>query len=167
MKFVKTYAVKSVLIATALLTTGIAQGADSSVADAYMKVYTDSKASFEELGKLYSKDVVFRDPTSDKWGEYAWNIDGRSKILEAMKTHASQFDEISISYRTQVKYTSSGHTVYTGKVKLSQVKDNVLETICSPITTIISVRDGKVVEHRDYVDYDTWESSKKKGDQDC
>jgi ketosteroid isomerase-like protein len=57
------------------------------------------------------------------------------------------------------KYESAGHVVYSGKVKAITESGGVLEVVCAAVTTIITVKAGKVVEHRDYVDYTIYENS--------
>ena len=112
---------------------------DRDIADEYMKAY--SQFDLNEMTRFYTTDARFRDPTSDMWGEHAWNIDE--------------------------KYESGGHTIYTGKVKYSGLKAGELTTRCLLISTVVSVKDGKVVEHRDYIDYANFDIARKSGDQDC
>ncbi|MGH1541536.1 MAG: hypothetical protein ACRBHB_14005 [Arenicella sp.] len=149
---------------TALVTVA-AQSSEPNVADEYMKVYANFDVN--KLETFYSKNAKFKDPTSEMWGEYAWNIDGKEHIIKRMKSFFSGFESSSAKYIIREKYASAGHHVYTGKVKFSFTKEGVLETTCMAITTIVSVKGDKVVEHRDYIDYDNLESSKKTGDQNC
>lgn len=143
----------------------LASASESKLADEYMKAY--ATFDVDKLSTFYSDNAVFTDPTSEIWGEYAWNMNGKKAIVKRMKSFFSEFDKASVEYNVKEKYESAGYTIYTGKAKFAFVKKGVLETSCLLVTTIISTNDGKVTEHRDYLDYDNLETSKKVGDQSC
>ena len=155
----------TLILTTSTLVTSLAHGDALSVADNYMKAY--AKFDLDAMSKFYADDAIFRDPTSDMWGDYAWNMDGKEKIISRMKAFFNDYESGSASYAIKEKYESSGHTIYTGKVKYSLTKNGELQTRCMRISTVVSVKDGKVVEHRDYIDYANFDTSKKIGDQDC
>ena len=150
---------------SATLISSIAHSDDAKIADAYMKAY--ARFDLDAMSAFYSDDAKFRDPTSDMWGEYAWNMDGKQKIIDRMKAFFADYEDSAATYAVKEKYESSGHTIYTGKVKYSLTKNGELQTRCMRISTVVSVKDGKVVEHRDYIDYDNFDTSMKVGDQDC
>ncbi len=157
----------TVLVITGFLFTCFSYSSEFNLADDYMQAY--SEFDMKRLAEFYSDDAIFIDPTSEIWGDKAVKMYGKEQIFKRWEALFLRFDKISAAYNVKTKYHSAGHSVYTGKVKFSTVKKGEAETStsCAFITTIISVKEGKVVEHRDYFDYDTWKASKKIGDQDC
>lgn len=158
-----THPIKAVLL-TAALIAGAAHGDDSGIIDDYMKAFF--AFDVKKLSEYYTEDAIFRDPTSEVWGEEsAWNMDGKEQIMKKMNSFLSNYDEVTIQYNVKTRYESGGHHVFTGKSKVSYEKQGALETACVAVTSVVSVKDGKVVEHRDYYDYDNFK--KIPGDQDC
>lgn len=165
-RFIDKKAIANVaLLATAFALATPTQGASTNVAAEYMRAY--SIFDVGALASFYSENALFRDPTSEVWGESAWNMDGKADILRRIESFASKYDNVSIDYNVREQYESAGYNVFTGKAKISYEKDGTLETRCLLVTTIVTTKDGKVAEHRDYFDYANYEASKKAGDQIC
>jgi ketosteroid isomerase-like protein len=131
--------------------------------------YLDAYRHFDVAGmaSFYEDDAVFTDPTSEIYGKDAYNMEGKDKIVKRLNGFVGMYDSISLDFRVSDTYESAGHVVFLGKAKVILVKDGSKSTMCGKLTTIISVKDEKVIEHRDYFDYDAANKNLKKGDQDC
>ena len=139
--------------------------AESNVADEYIEAYY--VFDVEKIGAFYADDAKFNDPTSEIFGKYAFVQSGKLEILKGLNKFVANYDEISMAVDIKQQYESAGHNVYTGMAKVTTVKGGVLKTSCAFLTTIISVKDEKVVEHRDYYDYKMAQKTGKTGDQNC
>lgn len=148
-----------------MLIASISARAESNVADEYIKAYY--VFDVERIGAFYADEAKFNDPTSEIFGQYAFIQSGKFEILEGLSAYVANYDKISMAIDIKQQYESAGHNVYTGMAKVTTVKGGVLKTSCAFLTTIISVKDKKVVEHRDYYDYKMAEKTGKTGDQNC
>ncbi len=154
-----------IILFSILSQANIAISRELSVADEYMKAY--AIFDLKKMEKFYSTNAKFLDPTSEVWGEHAFMKHSKEEIIAGLTSFISNYDKVSLEYSIRERYESAGHNVYSGKTKVTLRKNGVIETSCAPITTIITVKDGKVIEHRDYFDYKTAEATNRKGDQDC
>ena len=134
------------------------------IADAYLEVYVDF--NLEKMEPFYSEDAVFIDPTSEVWGEDGFDWHGKKEVMAGMEAVVAEFNP-KVEYFIKEKYESAGHVVYTGKAKAITTVEGVIETACVAVTTIITVKAGKIAEHRDYVDYTTYENTDWTGNQEC
>lgn len=120
-------------------------------ANRYLDAY--QKLDFVELERSYAEGAAFEDPTSlmiqGIGGPFVWR--GREKILAGIRTWAQSIS--SLRYDIDDVYEASGRVVFVGAV------NPVVATGAGPvqykyrIVTIITIEDGRVVEHRDYTDY--------------
>ncbi len=124
-----------------------------AVADAYLKVY--QVFDLEKMEPFYSEDAIFYDPTSEMWGEDGFHWRGKKEIMEGMRKLVAEFNP-KMEYIVKERYESAGHVVYSGKGRAVAVEDGATRISCNAVTTVITVKAGKVVEHRDYADYATY-----------
>ena len=122
------------------------------IADAYLEAY--QAYDLDRLNEFYAPDAAFIDPTSlDMSNPFNWT--GKDEIVGHLRQYLENVSSATFYYDIQRKYESSGRVVYNA-VGSFTVKTPQMEISGSaPIVTIITVNDGKVIEHRDYVDYHT------------
>jgi len=122
-----------------------------ATAQEYLAAY--SRMDLKALERLYAEDAVFDDPTSTKvqgiGGPFVWH--GRKEILAHIGEWAKSMQ--SLNYDVERVYEASGHVVFVGDVKPLVVTPEGLVQNVYPIVTIVTVADGRVVEHRDYTNY--------------
>ena len=106
----------------------------------------------ERLESFYAADVRFIDPTSERTPlAQPFIFEGRDNVLAAIAQAAQSF--VCIRYDVRRIYESSGHVVFAGKSQGLLKSEQGLFTGDGTIVTIITIKEGKVVEHRDYYDY--------------
>jgi ketosteroid isomerase-like protein len=120
-------------------------------AQEYLAAY--ARMDLKALEALYTEDAVFNDPTSTKipgiGGPFLWR--GRKEILDHIGEWAKSIR--SLNYDVERVYEASGHVVFVGKVKPLIAAPEGPVQYTYPIVTIITITDGRVVEHRDYTNY--------------
>ena len=129
--------------------------------DAYRAFDVDSMVSF------YEADSVFTDPTSEIFGDDAYTMVGKDQIVKRFREFLGMYDSIKLDIRVAHTFESAGHVVFMGNSKATFTKSGEVTTMCGRITTIVTLREDKVIEHRDYFDYATAKKTLKKGDQQC
>ena len=139
--------------------------AETSLADRYLDAYRDFDV--QKMAEFYSDDAVFIDPTAEFWGGDGFNKQGKETVVAGLNDFVSKFDDINLDFNVDHHYEAAGYNVYTGMAKLELLKKGKLTTSCGRLTTIVSVKEDKVIEHRDYFDYKHSKATRKKGDQDC
>ena len=124
-----------------------------SVADAYLKAV--EQMDWARMQALLADDAIFEDPTSEVFGE-PWRYVGPEAIVDFYRDAA--VDTLATSYRIVRQFATGTHVVYeiegSGHVKASLIghPDKELKDTVN-LVTVITVQDGKVIRHRDYVDY--------------
>lgn len=122
-----------------------------AVARAYLDAYGD--LDLGRLGQIYTEQVEFNDPTSLQvqglGGPFVWH--GREAVLAGIGRWTKSI--VSLRYDLDRVYESSGRVVFVGTVNPMVRSPGGPVQYRYPIVTIVTVEDGKVVEHRDYVDY--------------
>lgn len=124
-----------------------------AIADAYIDAY--SAMDFDRMGSFYAEDAIFTDPTTLLYGAEGALIDikGRDHIISMFKKYFEQLNGGGHRYETTEKYEAGGYVVYHATVHFNWDGGRIQGS--APITTILHVVDGKIVEHRDYFDYHT------------
>lgn len=139
------------LIALSSLT---AAPSDAEVAESYLSaLYAQD---LETLASLSSEDLLFHDATAVHLGGGAWRYEGRKAVVEFF---AASLETVDSTYFEKVRsFTSGEQTVF----ELDYVAigdgaafgaEGVRLEMRVPGVTVITVRDSKVVEHQDFIDY--------------
>lgn len=136
-----------------------------SVAEQYLAAY--KVFDLDKMGAFYTDDAVFIDPTSEVFGEHNYHMQGKDAILKKLGTFVASSGPIVLDFDMQTQFEVAGYAVYQAKLKVSAGEGDKFSTGCGHITTVITVKNGKVSEHRDYFDYKSYGKTAKKGDQDC
>ena len=140
------------LLTSVILSTG-AQAQDSAgardVAEAYLAAYQTQ--DFDQMRELYAGDAHFIDPTSFDIPQITAPIDwqGADSIIAGISSWGIQH----ITYHQDRSYEASNAVIFDGNADVSYATETGARIFNYPIITIITVRDGQVVEHRDYTDY--------------
>ena len=122
------------------------------IVDEYMEAY--KSFDVDRVETLISEDFDFHDPTSEALPE-PFITSGRDNVLRKWSAYRATVDEHRFIYEVERRFSYSGHVVLIGQAGWHVVADGQLSQSMMPIVTIITVRDGMVVAHRDYVDYAT------------
>ncbi len=112
---------------------------------------------FEKLEKLMSNEMVFDDPTAIAFSGKAWKYEGKANILKFFKRSSQGTNsgfEIKEVFKTGEYVIFS--LFYKGELDGSffGIKDKKIILSAIPATTIIRVRNGLVIGHTDYVNYE-------------
>lgn len=139
------------LAALAVATSpSLAQHTPRDIADAYMDAY--ERQDFEAMRAHYAEDAVFLDPTSFDRPEVGQRIEWQG--ADAITRGVGAWGVAAADYTVDRSYASSGRVVYIGTVRVTYALETGPVSFDYPITTIITVADGRVAEHRDYTDFD-------------
>lgn len=137
-----------------------------AIADRYIEAY--QVFDIDTMASYYRKDSRFIDLTSKVFGaDNAYIMKNKDAIIKKLQGFVAQSGPIRLDFDIKHRYEAAGQVVYTANVKISTGSGKQLRTACAPITTIIHVEDGKVLEHRDYFDYHHYLSTLSPEDQQC
>jgi len=113
---------------------------------------------WEAVTPLLAEDALFEDPTSVIFGTETSRLEGRKAILDFFKNSSAGIGETSFevlrSFSTgeyaifELVYRTEGDGAVLGYPGLPM-------KLKVPGTTILQVRDGKVVHHLDHIDYES------------
>lgn len=148
----KTFAMLLAL-ATATAAAPPTHGDPPTIAKAQDYLAAYSRMDLKALAEFYADDAAFNDPTSTKvpgiGGPFVWR--GRNEIL----AHIAEWKKSirSLDYDVERIYEASGHVVFVGNVKPLTATPDGLVQYAYPIVTVVTVADGRIVEHRDYTNY--------------
>lgn len=137
--------------------TGIDQ-----IVDRYLAAY--KKLDSGSAKPLLAQDFRFIDPTSESL-ESPFITYGREAVLQKWRDYLDTVDEHIFILDIERRYSYSGHVVLIGKGGWRSVANGTVSEARMPFVTVISVQDGMIVEHRDYVDYETGFASWNQIDQ--
>lgn len=131
-----------------------APSAAMQVALEYIEAY--GAFDLDKVEALYGEDAVFTDPTSfdfkDFGAPYHW--EGRAAIMLQLRKLKSEQGVVSVRYSPSQVFEASGRVVFVADLRpVYETKEGVVRTEV-PVVTIVTVREGRVIEHRDYADYD-------------
>ncbi len=127
------------------------------VSERYFEQY--AKLGFDSMAMDMSENYNFEDPTA-KVIFNGLNIEGKDKAIANFKANYTFFN---VSIPTIRRYFSGNYGIFEGTYKFSTYtpKKEVI-SFELPITIIIKVENGKVVEHRDFADYQAYLSQYQK-----
>lgn len=119
------------------------------VAEAYLAAY--QQQDHEAMRAFYAGDARFIDPTSFAIPRITAPIDwlGADAIIAGI----AGWGVDRLSYEIERSYESSNAVIFDGSTTVTYITPAGDLSFRYPIITIVTVRDGKVVEHRDYTDF--------------
>jgi ketosteroid isomerase-like protein len=131
-----------------------ADAANQAIIDAYMAAY--SAADFDAMERFMAEDVVFTDPTAVGMGETGLLHHGRDEIMAALREFDAQYNPIGLNFAWDTAYESNDRYVFMGRVNATYPveQEGMVFRWSAPQTTVIHLRDGRVVEQFDFVDYE-------------
>ena len=101
------------------------------------------RGDIEELMAFFAPDAVYHNIPVPP-------VRGAAAIREAFLGFARLMDSIEIE---NLHVAASGDVVFTERIDRFRNKTVTLDL---PVAGVFEVRDGKIVAHRDYFDYQTW-----------
>tara|TARA_R110000744_G_scaffold84678_4_gene165704 strand:+ start:6626 stop:7123 length:498 start_codon:yes stop_codon:yes gene_type:complete len=120
-----------------------------NIAEAYLAAY--QRQDHDAMRALYAETARFIDPTSLAIPQITPPIDWRG--ADAIIAGISSWGIAQLSYEIDRSYESSDAVIFDGRTVVSYQTGIGERRFVYPIITIITVQDGKVVEHRDYTDF--------------
>lgn len=119
------------------------------IAEAWLDAY--SRQDFDRMTELMTAETVFLDPTSFEIAAVTERIEWRGP--EAITSGIAAWGLDHATYTVDRTYEASRNVVFIGHVDVVYGSGDAAQTYRYPITTIVSVADGHVLEHRDYTDF--------------
>ena len=123
--------------------------ASAPVADAYFAAYTSR--DWDALEPLLAEDASFQDPTATHiFGGVL--SEGRDAMMQRFRIGYAGISHMAFVTN---RVLHSGETaIYEGALHWGlDLGDGTLVDSVTPMVIVLTVEDGKVVRHRDYVDY--------------
>ncbi len=112
-----------------------------------------AKLDIDSMAMEMADHINVEDPTARIIFQ-AQKIAGKDKVLESFK---KTFTIFNVSIPTSRRYFSGNYGIFEGVYKYSSyTKNKDVISFELPITIIIKVENSKVVERKDFVDYDTF-----------
>jgi len=155
-----------ILVFTALLCSSqLANTEDSKthsvtkIANEYINLYFT--VQIEKYGAYFTEETIFEDPTTSLFRED--NSHGRPVGKKAVIEFLSRgFEGIfDGEFQLEKKFVSGEFAVFQGNYKYKTKGERLGSEkpyfeFNLPLVTIIRVRDGKVLHHQDYANYEEW-----------
>ncbi|QNM95971.1 nuclear transport factor 2 family protein [Chitinimonas koreensis] len=119
------------------------------VADAYFEAYI--RLDWDHLEPLLADDANFRDPTSALvFGGVG--AEGKAAMMRKFRTAYTSLRQMGFTKKRIIH--SGNFALYEGDLSWTvDMGDGRDVSSVTPIVIVLEVRGGKVVSHRDYVDY--------------
>ncbi|MDE1467682.1 nuclear transport factor 2 family protein [Aurantiacibacter sp. D1-12] len=123
--------------------------ATAPVADAYFAAYTSR--DWDAAEALLAEHADFVDPTATLvFGEVT--SDGRAAIMERFRVSYAGITHME--FVSGSRMVSAETAIYEGALHWGfDLGDGTLVDAVTPMVIVLTVEDGRVVHHRDYVDY--------------
>ena len=102
-----------------------------------------SRKDIDELMSFFGADAVYHNIPVPP-------VTGTEAIRAAFMAFASLMDNIKVEL---LAIASNGNLVFTERIDRFRWDGKALDL---PVSGVFEVRDGKIVAHRDYFDYETW-----------
>jgi ketosteroid isomerase-like protein len=144
--------VKTIVSLIAIFGFAVAHAGEPSDAERIARTYLAAYSAIDTaaMARHMSPDAVFADQTAPKSEGGPHLITGRDAFLDKFKTFGLE----RIGYELANVFESNGRTVFVGRVNAFYPKpDGTRLRWHSAIVTVVTVEDGQVVRHDDYVDY--------------
>lgn len=120
------------------------------IAEAYLDAYRQQ--DLDAMREFYAEGARFLDPTSFGIPAITAPIDWQG--ADAIIAGIASWGIDHMRYHLDRSYESSNAVVFDGSADVTYATPSGERTFNYPIITIITIRGGQVVEHRDYTDYD-------------
>lgn len=141
-------AVSAIITASATARQSSVEMSPQEIAEHYLTAY--SSQDWDTVRTYYAEDAVFIDPTSLGLGfNNSINWTGADEIISGVEGWGIS----DIEYQVHNIYESSGRVIFQADAMVTYPNPDGDVLVNYPITTIITVVDGHVTEHRDYTDY--------------
>lgn len=118
------------------------------LADSYIKAYF--RKDWKELDSLLSDDASFEDPTVKSISSKAMLQKGKVNML---KNFQETYVDLTMQFEQQHAVYSTHYVTVSGQLDLAILVQGRSVRSVLPMTVILKIQDGLVVEHSDYVDY--------------
>jgi len=119
-----------------------------NVTEKYFAAYFD--LDFETLKELMHDDISFADPTADLIF-HSEKVIGKDAVYENFKKGYASITEMT---QTPIRTIYSSNTgIYEINIEFKFKEGANIISINMPLVIILTIKDGKVIEHRDYGDY--------------
>ncbi|VVT09785.1 nuclear transport factor 2 family protein [Erythrobacter sp. EC-HK427] len=119
------------------------------VTDAYIAAYT--RRDWDALEPLLADDARFSDTTATRlFGPVL--SEGREAIMQRFRVSYASITHMEFTHGTRIVSGENG--IYEGVLHwgLDLGNGTIVDSV-TPMVVLLTVADGKVTEHRDYVDY--------------
>jgi len=136
-----------------------------TTADQYIIEY--QQFNVDKMVNYYADNVVFIDPTSEIYGKNNFHMEGKKNIVDKFTSLIKSYGQFTLKYDIKQKFETAGYVIYQGILKSSTKNGDNIYSGCGAITTILTFKEGKITEHRDYFDYNGYQRTSKKSDQNC
>lgn len=135
--------------------------AEESAPSGSVKIATEYLAAYStfdvaRMAPFYADNAVFTDPTSHGQvpGFEEFTFNGKAAIIKGLGDYAATYQSFSVRYDVKRRYESAGNVVFVADLAYQgETKKGEAFSGGAPIVTIVKVKDGKVVRHTDYFDY--------------
>ncbi len=119
------------------------------VAEAYFNAYVGR--DWDALEPLLAQDASFYDPTATRvFGPVL--SEGRAAMMERFRVGYSAITHMR--FEVERRFVAGDVAIYEGALDwgIDMGGGNIVESV-APMVITITTKDGKVVEHRDHIDY--------------
>lgn len=153
----------AVALSTALIGAAHAQSAagDEELARTYIDHY--SRLDWDAMEALMAEDVVFSDATAQGEGIGADGLhhEGRAETMQALRDFSARYNPIELGFVWDDIFESNGRVVFIGHVNATFPTEDPGEVFRwrARQVSVVTVRDGLVVQHDDFANYATPEQS--------
>ena len=136
------------------LTAFFAAPTDAAIAERYLEALYEP--DLEALASLTSEDLLFHDATAAFFPSGPWRFEGRDAVIDFFKGSLEMVE--SSHFEKVCSFTSGEQTIF--ELDYIAVGDGAVFNapgvrlkLRTAGVTVITVRDSKVVEHQDFIDY--------------
>lgn len=153
----------AVLVTLCLATAASAQDMSEveRVARTYMEAY--SNIDWDGMLALSDEHIIFTDETGMGEGVpvEGYRDEGIAERRASLQAFSDRSHPITLGFQWDTVFESNGHVVFMGAVNalFPTAVEGQLFSWRSPQVSVITVRGGKVVEHRDFANYTAPEQS--------
>jgi len=155
----KAYQFSTILVVILFLSTTIYAQEKVSFSEATsitkkitVKYFSDYfKLDFDAMKDNMHDDISFHDPTAELiMGTRL--VEGRTNVYESFKKNYAAIIEMKQEPIRTIFSSTTGIFEIIIKYRFNDGPDKMI-TIEMPLVVVLTVKDGKVIEHRDYADY--------------
>jgi len=118
------------------------------LAETYLKSYINK--DWNALEKLLGNDASFQDWTVQTISGTPVHQKGKTDMLKLFR---EQYADLSMKFEQQHAVFSTQHVTISGQLDLTMLVQGRQVRSVLPMTIILSIQNGLVVQHIDYVDY--------------